>query len=800
MREREAERMTADTAETTAQRSDEGSPAVSAAPTTHQGILDFVNEVAAMTTPDSIHWCTGSDEEWTELTDALVATGTFTRLDPAIKPNSFYAASDPTDVARVEDRTYICSVDEKDSGPTNNWMDPQEMKAIMRKLYAGCMKGRTMYVIPFVMGHLDAEKPMFGIEVTDSAYVTASMRVMARMGTHVLRRMEELDAAGEDVNFVPALHSVGMPLEDGQDDVAWPCNDTKYIVQFPEERAIWSFGSGYGGNALLGKKCYALRIASVMARDEGWLAEHMLILKLTSPDNVVKYIAAAFPSACGKTNLAMLAPTIPGWKVETLGDDIAWMRVGEDGRLWAVNPEYGFFGVAPGTNEHTNPNAMKTINKGNSVFTNVALTDDGDIWWEGLENTPDKATSWKGQPWTPDSEELSSHPNSRYCTPIKQCDILAEEYDDPRGVPIDAILFGGRRKTTVPLVFEARDWTHGTFLGATLSSETTAAAVGQVGVVRRDPMAMLPFIGYNAGDYFNHWITVGKENDAAKLPRIFYVNWFRRDDEGDFLWPGFGENSRVLKWVVERIEGQAAAVETPIGHVPAPGALDTEGLDLSEDRLAAALEVDVEEWQAELPQIQEWFEKFGDDLPACGPSSTGSGPDSVPDNPPVVPSVDRKGAFWRPRLWDHRLRGSTRGAPGCAATVPTTATSCDPTPRSSMRRSSRRAGSRRAIPRLLRSAPPSTCCSSSAWSVPTAKKGYSAPSTPAQCSPGWWPRSARRARGCSTSRRSGPRPSASWPRSGVDHPRLPAGRSRWSTNRPSNPSSRAWSRSARTRC
>jgi phosphoenolpyruvate carboxykinase (GTP) len=611
MREREAERMTADTAETTAQRSDEGSPAVSAAPTTHQGILDFVNEVAAMTTPDSIHWCTGSDEEWTQLTDALESTGTFTRLNPAIKPNSFYAASDPTDVARVEDRTYICSVDEKDSGPTNNWMDPQEMKAIMRKLYAGCMKGRTMYVIPFVMGHLDAEKPMFGIEVTDSAYVTASMRVMARMGSHVLRRMEELEA-----EFVPALHSVGMPLEEGQDDVAWPCNDTKYIVQFPEERAIWSFGSGYGGNALLGKKCYALRIASVMARDEGWLAEHMLILKLTSPDNVVKYIAAAFPSACGKTNLAMLAPTIPGWKVETLGDDIAWMRVGEDGRLWAVNPEYGFFGVAPGTNEHTNPNAMKTINKGNSVFTNVALTDDGDIWWEGLENTPDKATSWKGQTWTPESEELSSHPNSRYCTPIKQCDILADEYDDPRGVPIDAILFGGRRKTTVPLVFEARDWTHGTFLGATLSSETTAAAVGQVGVVRRDPMAMLPFIGYNAGDYFNHWITVGKENDAAKLPRIFYVNWFRRDDAGDFLWPGFGENSRVLKWVVERIDGQAAAVETPIGHVPAPGALDTEGLDVSEDQLAAALDVDVEEWQAELPQIQEWFEKFGEDLPA----------------------------------------------------------------------------------------------------------------------------------------------------------------------------------------
>jgi phosphoenolpyruvate carboxykinase (GTP) len=586
------------------------------APTTHQGILNWVTEIAELTQPDNIHWCTGSAEEWTELTEALVSTGTFTRLNPALKPNSFHAASDPTDVARVEDRTYICSVDEKDAGPTNNWMDPNEMKDLMRGLYAGCMKGRTMYVIPFVMGHLNAEHPMFGVEITDSAYVTVSMAVMSRMGTEVLSRMEELDAAGEDVNWVPALHSVGHPLEDGQADVSWPCNDTKYIVQFPEERMIWSFGSGYGGNALLGKKCYALRIASVMARDEGWMAEHMLILKLTSPEGVVKYITAAFPSACGKTNLAMLAPTIPGWKVETLGDDIAWMRVGEDGRLWAVNPEFGFFGVAPGTNEHTNPNAMKTINKGNSVFTNVALTPEGDIWWEGLENTPAKATSWKGEPWTPDSEELSSHANSRYCTPIKQCDILAKEYDDPRGVPIDAILFGGRRKTTVPLVFEARDWAHGTFLGATLSSETTAAAVGQVGVVRRDPMAMLPFIGYNAGDYFSHWINMGKENDDAKLPRIFYVNWFRRDDEGGFLWPGFGENSRVLKWVVERIEGQAAAVETPIGHVPAPGALDVDGLDMSDEALAQALAVDPEEWKAEIPQIQEWFEKFGDDLPA----------------------------------------------------------------------------------------------------------------------------------------------------------------------------------------
>jgi phosphoenolpyruvate carboxykinase (GTP) len=581
-----------------------------AAPTTHQGILDFVAEVAALTTPDRIHWCTGSDEEWTELTDSLVAAGTFTQLDPAKKPNSFHAASDPTDVARVEDRTYICSVDEKDAGPTNNWMAPDEMKTIMRGLYAGCMRGRTMYVIPFVMGHLDAEKPMFGVEITDSAYVTVSMRVMSRMGTPVLRRMEELDAS-----FVECLHSVGAPLADGQADVAWPCNDTKYIVQFPEERAIWSFGSGYGGNALLGKKCYALRIASAIARDEGWMAEHMLILKLTSPEGVTKYVAAAFPSACGKTNLAMLEPTVPGWKVESVGDDIAWMRIGEDGRLWAVNPEFGFFGVAPGTNEHTNPNAMRTINQGNSVFTNVALTDDGDVWWEGLENTPAHATSWKGEPWTPDSGELSSHPNSRYCTPIKQCPILAPEYDDPRGVPIDAILFGGRRPTTIPLVTEARDWTHGTFMGATLSSETTAAAVGQVGVVRRDPMAMLPFIGYHAGDYMNHWITMGKDNDASKLPKIYYVNWFRRDQDGGFLWPGFGENSRVLKWIIERLEGTAAAVETPIGLVPAPGALDVDGLDLTEDQVRQALAVDPEEWKRELPQIQEWFEKFGEQLP-----------------------------------------------------------------------------------------------------------------------------------------------------------------------------------------
>jgi phosphoenolpyruvate carboxykinase (GTP) len=597
--------MTTDTTSTSDDTSDKSTP------TSHTGISSWVAEVAELTQPDRVHWVDGSDQEWTALTEALVESGTFVPLDPKIKPNSFWCATDPSDVARVEDRTFICSRDEADAGPTNNWMDPDEMKAVMNDLFRGCMRGRTMYVIPFVMGHAEADDPKFGVEITDSAYVVASMRVMARIGERILRRMEELDAP-----FVPALHSVGHPLEPGEEDVPWPCNQTKYISHFPEDRAIWSFGSGYGGNSLLGKKCYALRIASVIARDEGWLAEHMLILKLTSPEDKSYYVAAAFPSACGKTNLAMLAPTIPGWKVETLGDDIAWMKVGEDGRLYAINPEYGFFGVAPGTNEQTNPNAIRTLERGNSVFTNVALTDDHDIWWEGMENQPSHATSWKKQDWTPDSEEKSSHPNSRYCTPIKQCPILAPEYDDPKGVPIDAILFGGRRKDTIPLVTEARDWVHGTFMGATLSSETTAAATGQVGVVRRDPMAMLPFIGYHGGDYFSHWIKVGKDNDATKLPRIFYVNWFRRDEDGGFLWPGFGENSRVLKWIVERIEGKASAVETPIGHVPTTDSLDLDGLDTDRSELEAALEVDPEEWKGEIPQINEWFEKFGDKLPA----------------------------------------------------------------------------------------------------------------------------------------------------------------------------------------
>ncbi len=575
--------------------------------TTHQELAAWVDEVAKICQPDSVHWITGTPEEMDSLNQEMVKTGTFVKLNEEKKPNSYWCPSDPSDVARVEDRTYIASVKEEDSGPTNNWVDPVELKKTMTELYTGCMKGRVLYVIPYVMGHLEATFPMFGVEITDSPYVVVNMNIMARVGTPVLKKMEEINAS-----FVKGLHSVGAPLAEGEKDVPWPCNDTKYIAHFPETREIWSFGSGYGGNALLGKKCYALRIASAMAHDEGWMAEHMLILKLTSPKGKVHYVAGAFPSQCGKTNLAMLEPTIPGWKAEMIGDDIAWMRFGPDGRLYAVNPEFGLFGVAPGTGMDTNPVAMRTIEEGNSIFTNVARTDDGDVWWEGMtDEPPAHLTDWKGNDWTPDSEVLSSHPNSRFTTPAKQCPMIAPEYDNPDGVPISAILFGGRRASTIPLVYESRDWNHGTFIGATLSSETTAAATGAVGVVRRDPMAMLPFIGYHAGDYMGHWIAMGEKADASKLPKVYQVNWFRKNDKGKFAWPGFGENSRVLKWIVERLEGEAEAVETPIGLVPAPGSLDVDGLDLTDEDVADAVKVNAEEWRKELPLIDEWFAKIG---------------------------------------------------------------------------------------------------------------------------------------------------------------------------------------------